>query len=114
MEEIKRVVVTGLGVIGPVGNNSEDFWNGIKSGKNGIDVVTKIDVEPHKAKLGGEVKDFVYHDKRAAKRLDLSVQYALTAADEAVKDSGLVAGENIDPYRFGVYGSAGVRRTHNA
>ena len=108
MEEMKRVVLTGLGVIGPVGNNSEDFWNGIKSGKNGIDVVTKIDVEPHKAKLGGEVKDFVYHDKRAAKRLDLSVQYALTAADEAVKDSGLVAGENIDPYRFGVYGSAGI------
>lgn len=104
----KRVVITGLGVIGPVGNNCKDFWEGIRSGKNGIDVVTKIDVTPHKAKLGGEVKGFEYPDKRAAKRLDLSVQYALTASGEAVKDSGLAAGENIDPYRFGVYGSAGI------
>jgi len=104
----KRVVITGLGVIGPVGNNSADFWEGIRTGKNGIDRVTKLDVEPHKAKLGGQVKDFVYPDKRAAKRLDLSVQYALTAAGEAVEDSGLKAGENIDPFRLGVYGSAGI------
>ena len=91
----KRVVITGLGVIGPVGNNCKDFWEGIRSGKNGIDVVTKIDVTPHKAKLGGEVKGFEYPDKRAAKRLDLSVQYALTASEEAVKDSGLAAGEFV-------------------
>lgn len=104
----KRVVVTGLGVIGPVGNNSADFWDGIRSGKNGIDIVTKLDVRQHKARLGGEVKGFEYHDRRAAKRLDLSVQYAMTAAAEAAADSGLEAGKNIDPYRYGVYGSAGI------
>lgn len=104
----KRVVVTGLGVIGPVGNNSADFWDGIRSGKNGIDIVTKLDVQQHKARLGGEVKGFEYHDRRAARRLDLSVQYAMTAAAEAAADSGLEAGKNIDPYRYGVYGSAGI------
>ena len=104
----KRVVITGLGVVGPVGNNLEDFWQGIREGRNGIGPVTKLDTSKHKATMGAEVKGFEYPDRRAAKRLDLSVQYALTAAEEAVKDSGLAAGENIDPYRLGVYGSAGI------
>lgn len=104
----RRVAITGIGVVGPVGNNKEDFWSGIRNGVNGIGIVTKLDVEPHKAKLGAEVKGFEYEDKRAGKRLDLSCQYAMTAAKEAVTDSGLVSGENIDPYKFGVYGSAGI------
>ena len=106
--EKRRVVVTGMGIIGPVGNNAKEFWANIKAGVNGIDRITHFDTAQHKCIMGGEVKNFVYPDKRAAKRLDLTSQYALTAAEEAVKDSGIVAGENADPYRIGVYGNTGV------
>ncbi len=105
---MKRVVITGLGAITPVGNNTADFWEGIKAGKNGIDQITIMDTTYQKAVMGGEVKDFEYEDKRAAKRLDRSSQFGLTAAREAVKDSGIVSGENVDPYRFGVVAGTGI------
>lgn len=104
----KRVVITGLGAITPVGNNATDFWNGIKNGKNGIDKITILDVENQKAIMGGEVKDFEYEDKRAAKRLDRFCQFGLTAAKEAMEDSGIVSGENVDPYRLGVMAGTGI------
>ena len=66
----KRVVITGMGVVGPVGNNSYDFWDGIRHEKNGIGQITHFDTAGHKACMGAEVKDFVFPDKRAAKRLD--------------------------------------------
>ena len=104
----RRVVVTGMGVIGAVGNNSQEFWTNIKNGVNGIDKITHFDTTEHKCIMGGEVKNFEFPDKRAAKRLDLTSQYALVTSDEAMKDSGIVAGENVDPYRIGVYCSTGV------
>lgn len=104
----KRVVITGLGAVTPVGNNAADFWEGIKNGKNGIDKITLFDTTYQKAIMGGEVKGFEYEDKRAAKRLDRSSQFGLTAAKEAVQDSGIVSGENVDPRRFGVVAGTGI------
>ncbi|MBN7772995.1 beta-ketoacyl-ACP synthase II [Clostridium aminobutyricum] len=104
----KRVVITGLGAVAPVGNNADDFWEGIRNGKNGIDKITLFDTTYQKAIMGGEVKGFEYEDKRAAKRLDRHCQFGLTAAKEAIKDSGIVSGENVDPFRFGVIAGTGI------
>lgn len=104
----KRVAITGLGVISPVGNDVESMWNSVKSGKHGIGQITHFDLEGHKVTLGAEVKDFDFGDKRAAKRLDISNQYALVAAREAIADSGIVSGENVEPGRFAVYGGTGI------
>ena len=104
----KRVVITGMGAVTPLGNNTADFWDGIKNGKNGIAPITHFDITDLKAKMGAEVKDFEYENKREAKRMDLSSQYGLTAAKEALLQSGLVSGENIDPFRFGVLAGTGI------
>lgn len=104
----RRVAVTGLGVVSPVGNNVEAMWDSIKVGRHGIGEITRFDLEGHKVTLGAEVKDFDFGDKRAAKRLDISNQYALTAAREAVADSGIVSGQNVEPERFGIYGGTGI------
>ena len=86
----KRVVVTGIGVVSPVGNNVDAMWESIKAGKHGIAEITRFDLEGHKVTLAAEVKDFDFGDRRAAKRLDIADQYALVAAREAVEDSGIV------------------------
>lgn len=104
----RRVVVTGLGVVSPVGNNIDEMWASIKAGKHGIAPITRFDTEDHKVTLAAEVKDFDFGDRRAAKRLDIADQYALVAAREAVADSGIVSGENVDPDRFGIYGGTGI------
>lgn len=104
----KRVVITGRGAITPVGNTVSESWESIKAGKLGIAEITQFDIEPHKVKMGAEVKDFEFEDKRAAKRLDRSSQFALTAAAEAMKDSGIVSGENVAPERFGIFGGTGI------
>ncbi len=88
----RRVVITGLGAITPLGNNVEEFWKGIKEGKCGIDQITKFDASDFKVKLAAEVKGYNpedYFDRREAKRLDLFSQYAMVASREAWKDSGL-------------------------
>ena len=88
----RRVVITGLGAITPLGNNVEEFWKGIKEGKCGIDQITKFDASEFKVKLAAEVKGYNpedYFDRREAKRLDLFSQYAMVASREAWKDSGL-------------------------
>ena len=88
----RRVVITGLGAITPLGNNVEEFWKGIKEGKCGIDQITKFDTTDFKVKLAAEVKGYDpedYFEKREAKRLDLFSQYAMVAAREAWKDSNL-------------------------
>ena len=92
----RRVVVTGLGVVSPVGNNIDEMWASIKAGKHGIAPITRFDTEGHKVTLAAEVKDFDFGDRRAAKRLDIADQYALVAAREAVADSGIVSGENVE------------------
>jgi 3-oxoacyl-[acyl-carrier-protein] synthase II len=104
----RRVVVTGMGAVTPLGNDVETFWENIKNGVNGIDLITHFDIEKQKSIMGGEVRNFEYHDKRQAKRLDPSSQYGLTAALEASAQSGLVSGENIDPKRFGVLAGTGI------
>ena len=88
----RRVVITGLGALTPIGNNTNEFWNGIKEGKCGIDQITKFDTTNFKVKLAAEVKGYNpedYFDRREAKRLDKFSQYAMVASREAWKDSGL-------------------------
>lgn len=105
-----RVVITGMGAVTPIGNDVASFWNSIKEGKCGIGEITKFDTSKHKVKLGAQVKDFDvsnYMDKREARRMDTFCHYAMVAADEAVKDSGL-NGENIDVERFGVIVGSGI------
>lgn len=104
----KRVVITGMGAVTPLGNNVSDFWAGIKAGKNAIAPITHFDTENQKAKFGAEVKDFTYHNYKEGKRMDLFSQYGVTAALEAMQDSGIVSGENVDPYRFGVIAGTGI------
>lgn len=104
----RRVVITGMGAVTPLGNNVKDFWEGIKAGKNGIARITHFDADVQKAKNGGEVRDFVFHDRKEARRTDLYSQYGVTAAIEAMEDSGLVSGENIDPDRLSVLVGSGI------
>lgn len=104
----RRVVITGVGAVTPLGNNAKEFWEGIKAGKNGIARITHFDPDAQKAKCGAEVKDFVFHDKKEAKRTDLYSQYGVTAALEAMADSGLVSGENINPERLSVLVGSGI------
>ncbi len=104
----RRVVITGMGVVTPVGNDIETAWGNIKKGVHGIAEITHFDIETQKVKLGAEVKDFEYPDSRAAKRLDRHGQYGLVAAKEAIMQSGIESGKNVDPYRFGVMGGTGI------
>ena len=106
----RRVVVTGLGALTPLGLNVEESWNGIKEGKVGIDKITLIDASEHKAKVAGEVKNFnaeEYLGKKEAKRMDRFTQLAVVAAREAVKDSGIDL-EKVNKERFGVIVSSGI------
>ena len=106
----RRVVVTGMGAITPIGNDVESFWNHVKEGKVGIDYITRFDTTEYKVKVAAEVKDFVakkYMDFRSAKRMELFSQYAVAAALEAMKDAGLEM-EKEDPFRVGVIVGSGV------
>ena len=106
----RRVVITGLGAITPIGNNTEEFWKGIKEGKCGIDEITHFDITDYKVKLAAEVKGYnpeEYFDRRSAKRLDLFSQYAIVAAREAWNDSKLdKEKENME--RVGVILGSGI------
>ena len=107
---MKRVVITGLGAITPLGNNVDEFWKGIKDGKCGIDYITKFDTTDFKVKLAAEVKGYNaedYFDRREAKRLDKFSQYAMIASREAWKDSGLdKEKENME--RVGIVIGSGI------
>lgn len=106
----KRVVVTGMGAITPIGNNVEDFWNGLKNKTVGIGENTRFDMTEYKAKLAAEVKNFDpkdYMDPKAAKRMELFCQYAVAAAKEALEHSGIDM-EQEDPYRVGVCVGSGI------
>ncbi len=107
---MKRVVVTGLGAITPIGNNVEEFWNGIKAGVCGIDEIKNFDTTNFKVKLAGEVKNYNeedYFDRKEARRLDKFTQYAIIASREAVKDANINIDE-IDANRFGVIIGSGI------
>ena len=105
-----RVVVTGMGVISPVGNSVEEFWNSLKEKKVGIGPITRFDTTEYKAKLAAEVKDFQpgqYMDLKAAKRMELFSQYAVAAAKQALEQAG-ISMEEEDPYRVGVSIGSGI------
>lgn len=106
---MKRVVITGMGAITPVGCTVDTFWESLKNGRNGIDFITRFDTEGFTAKLAAEVKDFdptLYMEKGDVRRSDRFVQYAVASASQAVTDSA-IAGK-IAPERFGVYFGSGI------
>jgi len=106
----RRVVVTGMGAITPIGNSVEEFWDGIKDERIGFGPITKFDTENYKCKLAAEVKDFDagnFMDPKAAKRMELFCQYAVAASKEAIEDSGLDL-EKEDAFRIGVSVGSGV------
>lgn len=106
----RRVVVTGLGAVTPIGNTVEEFWSGVKEGKVGIGEITKFDTTDYKVKLAAEVKGFVAKERmdfKAAKRMELFSQYAVAAAKEAYEDSGLDITKE-DPFRAGVIVGSGI------
>ena len=106
----RRVVITGLGAITPIGNTVEEFWNGIKNGTVGIGPITKFDTTEYKVKIAAEVKDFVAKkrmDFKASKRMETFSQYAVAAAKEACADAGFEI-EKEDPYRCGVIIGSGI------
>lgn len=121
MNQGRRVVVTGIGVVTPVGNDRESFWRSLTEGRSGIGRITRFDTTDFKVKIAAEVKNFdplLYMDKGEARRQDRFSQYAIAAAEEAMLDSGLVSGagrsaetgaaSNIDPERLGVYIGSGT------
>ncbi len=107
---MKRVVITGLGVISPIGNDINTFFNSLKEGVCGIDYITKFDASEYKVKIAAEVKNFDAADyginRIEARKMDLFTQYALAAAEQAVSDSGILG--SVEPERFGAYVGSGV------
>lgn len=108
--ELRRVVVTGMGALTPIGNTLEEYWDGLVSGKSGCAPITYFDTEHFKTKFACELKDFKvgdFIDRKEARRMDRFAQYAVVAGDEAIKDSGLDT-DAIDKYRVGVIWGAGI------
>ena len=106
----RRVVVTGMGAITPIGNSVEEFWNAVREEKTGFGEITHFDASGYKCHLAAEVKNFDgknYMDPKAAKRMELFCQYAVAATKEAVADAGLVM-EKEDPYLVGTAIGSGV------
>jgi 3-oxoacyl-[acyl-carrier-protein] synthase II len=105
----RRVVVTGLGIISPIGNSVGEFWSSLAAGKCGIGPITKFDTEKYKAKLAAEVKGFdplTYMEKNDVAHADLCTQFAVAAATQAVEDSGIVG--TMAPERIGTYLGTGI------
>ncbi len=108
--ELKRVVVTGLGALTPIGNNIREYWEGLSTGKSGSAPITYYDTEKFKTKFACELKNFNaedYFDRKEVRRLDRFAQYAMVASDEAISDSKIDL-ETVDKYRVGVIWGAGI------
>lgn len=106
---MKRVVITGMGAVTPIGNTVEEFWEGLKSGKNGVGLITKFDTTEYKAKVAAEVKNFdpsLYMEKAEIRKTDRYCQFGMAAATQAVEDSGIVG--TVAPERLGVYFGSGI------
>lgn len=106
---MKRVVVTGIGAVTPIGNDARTTWESMKAGKNGIGFITRFDTEEFRVKVAAEVKNFdptLYMEKKEVRRTDLYTQYALAACAQAMEDSGLEG--TVDPCRLGVYLGSGI------
>jgi 3-oxoacyl-[acyl-carrier-protein] synthase II len=107
---MNRVVVTGLGVISPLGNTVEKFWNSLINGENGIGLVTKFDTSEFPTKVAAEVKDFdptLYIDKKEARRMDRFIQFAVASTKLALEDAGIEL-DKVDLNRFGVIYGTGI------
>lgn len=108
--ELKRVVVTGMGALTPLGNNVPDFWNGLINGVSGADFIKSFDVSKFKTRFGCELKNFDpfdYLDKKEGRKLDRFTQTAVIASDEAVRDAG-ISKDNVNPDRVGVIFASGI------
>ncbi|MDR9397490.1 beta-ketoacyl-ACP synthase II [Salibacter sp.] len=109
--QLKRVVVTGLGALTPIGNSTQEYWEGLISGKSGSAPITKFDASNFKTQFACEVKGFDpkdHFDRRDARRMDLFSQYAMVVADEAVKNANLLDNDDIDISRVGVIWGSGI------
>jgi 3-oxoacyl-[acyl-carrier-protein] synthase II len=109
---MKRVVVTGLGAVTPLGNSVSEFWDNIVAGKSGVSAITKFDTSKFKTTFAAEVKDFdatAYIDKKELKKYDLYTQYAIAASDQAIKDAGLdfASMPEVERYEVGVIWASG-------
>ena len=108
--QLKRVVVTGLGALTPIGNTLQEYWDGLVNGKSGAAPITYYDTEKHKTKFACEIKNFNvedFIDKKEVRRMDKFAQYAIVASDEAIKDAGISL-ENVNKHRVGVIWGAGI------
>ncbi len=108
--ELKRVVVTGLGALTPLGNNVNDFWNNLLAGVSGADMITNFDASKFRTKFACEVKNFdptEFMDRKEARKIDRFTQFALVVSDQAMADAGLNK-ENINPDRVGVVFASGI------
>jgi 3-oxoacyl-[acyl-carrier-protein] synthase II len=106
----KRVVVTGLGALTPLGKTVDEYWQGLANGVSGCDFIKQFDCSKFKTRFACEVKDFdptTYLDRKEARKIDRYCQFALIASDEAVKDAGITK-ENVDPDRVGVIFASGI------
>ena len=107
---MRRVVVTGLGALTPLGNNLHEYWEGLKNGVSGAVMITRFNTEKFKTKFACELKGYDsknYFDRKEANKLDLYSQYALIATDEAMTDSGLNL-DKVDKDRVGVIWASGI------
>lgn len=110
MGKNRRVVITGMGAITPIGNSVEEFWNSIKEGKTGFGPITYFDTADYRCKLAAEVKDFdptQYMDKKSARRMEQFCQFAVAVAGQAIADAGLIM-EQEDPYMVGCSVGSGI------
>jgi 3-oxoacyl-[acyl-carrier-protein] synthase II len=108
--ELKRVVVTGMGALTPLGNSVDEYWNGLINGVSGADMITQFDASKFRTRFACEVKNFeptFYLDKKEARKIDRFTQFALVVSDQAMKDAGLNK-ENINPDRVGVVFASGI------
>src|ERR671910_2539632 len=108
--QLKRVVVTGLGALTPIGNTLPEFWDGLKNGKSGAAPITRFDATQFKTKFACELKSFEignFMDRKEARKMDPFAQYAMVAVDEAIKDSNLPLAE-LNPDRVGVIWGSGI------
>ncbi|MEN8153913.1 MAG: beta-ketoacyl-ACP synthase II [Acidobacteriota bacterium] len=109
--DLRRVVITGVGLISSVGKNVPESWENIRNGKSGISRITRFDATDYYSKIAGEVKNYdplEYFEKRDAKKMDPYIQFGMIAASEAVEDSAFVNASGLNPERAGVYIGSGI------
>jgi 3-oxoacyl-[acyl-carrier-protein] synthase II len=108
---MKRVVISGIGAVTPLGNNIEEYWNGLVNGHSGADMITHFDTEHFRTKFACEVKNFDienYINRKEARKMDRFCHYAIASADEAMADSGLNEDASLNKERMGVIWASGI------